>query len=93
MAQLNAKLEQLQIQIDTARQQDAVDDVILLPLRYRTWQGRRVKVILVSEEPPESSTASRSALDILAQTPKHRLFKNADEVDQYVRSERDQWDS
>jgi hypothetical protein len=69
------------------------DDVILLPPRYRNWQGRRVKVTLVSEEAPESSTASRSALDILAQTPKHRLFKSADEVDQYIRSERDQWDS
>ncbi len=69
------------------------DDVILVPARYRNWQGRRVKVILVSEEAPAASTASRSALDILAQTPKHRLFKTADDVDQHIRSERDQWDS
>ncbi len=69
------------------------DDRIQVPLRYRAWQGRRVKVILLSEETPESSTSHRSALEILAQTPKHRLFESADEVDQYIRSERDQWDN
>ncbi|NEX18498.1 MAG: hypothetical protein C1943_18340 [Halochromatium sp.] len=69
------------------------DDLIPVPSRYRAWHGRRVKVILLSEEAPESTTVPRSAIEILAQTPKHRLFKSADDVDHYIRSERDQWDS
>lgn len=66
--------------------------MIPVPPRYRTWQGRRVKVVLLSQDDPEPPTATRSALDILAQTPKQRLFHTADKVDQHIRSERDQWD-
>jgi hypothetical protein len=69
------------------------DDVIPVPPQYRTWQGRHVKVILLSEEAPEPPKTTRSALDILAQAPKQRLFQTADEVDQYIRAERDQWDN
>lgn len=34
----------------------------------------------------------RSAVDILAEAPGHRLFKTVAEVDDYLRKERDAWD-
>ena len=34
----------------------------------------------------------RSAVDILAEAPGQRAFKTADEVDEYIRAERDSWD-
>jgi hypothetical protein len=39
-----------------------------------------------------SSDPQRSAVDILAEAPGHRLFNSADEVDSYVRTERGAWD-
>ncbi len=42
---------------------------------------------------PDRSSASRpSALDILNQASGRRLFKTAEEVDTYLRGERDSWD-
>ena len=40
----------------------------------------------------ENSTPRRSVLDILNDGPDERLFKTADEVDEYIREERDSWD-
>ena len=40
----------------------------------------------------ENSRPRRSVLDILNDGPSERLFKTADEVDQYIREERDSWD-
>lgn len=40
----------------------------------------------------ESSRPRRSVLDILNDGPSERLFKTADEVDEYIREERDSWD-
>lgn len=40
----------------------------------------------------ENSTPRRSVLDILNDGPSERLFKTADEVDEYIREERDSWD-
>ncbi len=34
----------------------------------------------------------RSAVDILVEAPGQRAFKAADEVDEYIRAERDSWD-
>jgi hypothetical protein len=34
----------------------------------------------------------RRAAEILAELPGHRIFKTADEVDAYIREERDSWD-
>lgn len=42
-----------------------------------------------SEEP---RTEKRHVIDILAELPGHRLFKTAEEVDAYIREERDSWD-
>lgn len=37
------------------------------------------------------TTRRRSAREILARSPGHRLFRTAEEVDAYVRAERDAW--
>ena len=39
-----------------------------------------------------SSTERRSVVDILAEAPGHRLFKTAEEVDDYIKEERASWD-
>lgn len=52
--------------------------------------GEQVEII-VFRVPPQPSER-RSALEILAEAPGHRLFKNAEEVDEYLREERDSWD-
>ena len=52
--------------------------------------GELVDVIILL---PESSvTPRRSALDILAEAPGQRLFKTAEEVDDYLQKEREAWD-
>lgn len=40
----------------------------------------------------ENSRPRRSVLDILNDGPSERLFKTAEEVDEYIREERDSWD-
>ena len=40
----------------------------------------------------ENSRPRRSVLDILNEAPGHLLFKTAQEVDEYIREERDSWD-
>lgn len=40
----------------------------------------------------ERSRRRRSVLDILNEAPGHLLFKTAQEVDEYIREERDSWD-
>ncbi len=40
----------------------------------------------------ERSRQSRSVVDILNEAPGHLLFKTAEEVDEYIREERDSWD-
>jgi len=51
--------------------------------------GEVVDVIILL---PASVAARRSAVDILAEAPGHRLFKTAAEVDEYLRQEREAWD-
>jgi hypothetical protein len=50
-------------------------------------EGESIDVIIVSSSP----SLKRSALDILAEAEGHRLFKIAEEVDSYLRDERDSW--
>lgn len=52
--------------------------------------GQEVDVIILL--PALSNIVRRSAVDILAEAPGHRLFKTAAEVDDYPRKERDSWD-
>jgi len=42
--------------------------------------------------PHDPATTGRSAIDVLAEAPGQRLFKTAEEVDAYIKEERDSWD-
>ena len=50
--------------------------------------GESVDVVV--SQSPES--AGRSAVDILAEAPGHLLFKTAEDVESYLKEERDSWD-
>jgi hypothetical protein len=52
--------------------------------------GRPVDVIVVVPELP--SDERPSVVDVLARSPGHLAFRNADEVDTYIREEREAWD-
>ncbi len=52
--------------------------------------GQRATVFVVLEEEPAKK---RPALDIIAGFKGHGVFKTAEEVDAYIREERDSWDS
>ena len=52
--------------------------------------GEVVEVIILL--PASSMATRRSAVDILAEAPGHRLFKTAVEVDDYLQKEREAWD-
>ena len=51
-------------------------------------EGEIVEVFVTSSSP----TQRRSAVDILAESPGHRLFKDAREVNDYLESERESWE-
>ena len=50
--------------------------------------GESVDVVVRHTTP----TKQRSAADILADAPGQRVFKNADEVDSYLKDERASWE-
>lgn len=52
--------------------------------------GQRVSVTI---EPEAAPVEKRHAAEILAEAPGHLLFQTAEEVDEYIRQERDSWDS
>lgn len=52
--------------------------------------GQRVRVSIEPEEAPQPE--KRPAIDILREAPGHQLFKTAEEVDAYLKEERDSWD-
>lgn len=57
--------------------------------------GQRVKVTVeavASGEQASEQEPQRHVIDLLAEMPGHRLFKTAEEVDEYIREERDSWD-
>lgn len=47
-----------------------------------------VFVVIEREEPPKK----RHALDIISEFQGHGIFKTAEEVDAYIREERDSWE-
>lgn len=51
--------------------------------------GQHVKITI---EPRSAPIEKRPAIEILRDSPGHRLFKTAEEVDAYIREERDSWD-
>ena len=55
--------------------------------------GELVEVIILLPEPTETAISTpKSVLEILRQAPGGQLFKTAEEVDAYIRQERDSWD-
>lgn len=49
--------------------------------------------VTVSVEPEQAQLkAPQHVIDILNDLPGHRLFKTAEEVDEYIREERQSWD-
>jgi len=52
--------------------------------------GQKVKVIVEVEGTPP--TGGRHVIDIVENLPGHRQFRTAEEVDEYIREERDSWD-
>jgi hypothetical protein len=55
--------------------------------------GQRVIVTVEATETTEEAPAEkRHVIEIIADLPGHRPFKPAEEVDQYIREERDSWD-
>ena len=50
--------------------------------------GQTVDVVVTRS----SSTERRSAVDILAEAPGHRLFKTAADVAAYLKEEKEAWD-
>lgn len=53
--------------------------------------GQTIEVIILL--PPERKEGRQSILDVLNTVPDHQLFKTAEEVERYLREERDSWDS
>lgn len=52
--------------------------------------GQRVTVTIEPAQTPDVSP--RHVIDIVKDLPGHRIFQTADEVDAYIREERDSWD-
>ncbi len=52
--------------------------------------GQQATVVITVEEQEQ---VKEHVLDILANLPGHQLFQNAEEVDAYIREERDTWGS
>jgi hypothetical protein len=55
--------------------------------------GQSVKVTIEAQGAQQPAIKKkRPAIEILRETPGQRLFKTAEEVDAYIREERDSWD-
>lgn len=53
--------------------------------------GRHAIVVVKIED--DEPTEHRHVIDILKALPGHQLFQSAEEVDAYMREERDSWES
>ena len=52
--------------------------------------GQHATVVVTIED--HEPTKPRHIIDILASLPGYHLFRNAEEVDAYIREERDSWE-
>lgn len=66
------------------------DGVIAIPTP-ELQPGQRVAITIEPEQTSPQQPSSRIR-DILAEAPGHLEFQTADEVDAYIREERDAWD-
>ena len=53
--------------------------------------GQHATVVVTIED--NGQVGQQHVIDILAALPGHQLFQNAEEVDTYIREERNSWDS
>lgn len=53
-------------------------------------EGKRATVVVTIED--TEADEQHHVIDLLRTLPGHRLFQNAEEVDAYLREERDAWD-
>ncbi len=56
--------------------------------------GERVSITIESEQGQSAQPPAGPIhiIDLIKNLPGHRLFKTAEEVDEYLRQERDSWD-
>ena len=56
--------------------------------------GQEVEITIEAQatEPEEEPEEKKHAIDILRNLPGHLVFQTAEEVDDYIREERDSWD-
>lgn len=59
--------------------------------RLELIPGQQATVVILIED--QQSVEPRHVIDILTNTPGHRAFQNAEEVDAYLRGERNSWES
>ncbi len=52
--------------------------------------GKRATVVVTMED--QEPVEQQHVIDLLTALPGHRLFQNAEEVDAYLREERDAWE-
>lgn len=68
---------------------DIQEGKIKIPEAYLGRLHQKVKVILLSSEP--ESDNRQSIMEVLDKAPGQRVFKSANEVDAFLKSERDSW--
>lgn len=57
--------------------------------------GQRVSITIEPEQTapaPQALSGGVHIIDLIKDLPGHRLFKTAEEVDEYLRQERESWD-
>ncbi|GEM_PF-2292413 len=64
-----------------------------LPYQERLKLATMILQNLTEQTAQEQKTEKMSALDWLEKTPRSRLFKTSAEIDEYLREERDSWES
>jgi hypothetical protein len=54
--------------------------------------GQEVEVTVEVQAPPGTPEEKKHVIDIIKDLPGHLVFQTAEEVDAYIREERDSWD-
>jgi hypothetical protein len=73
------------IEIETVVQPDGRIEIRVPGLK----PGQRAKVVITTDGEDERT---KNPLDVLASMPGHLQFQTAEEVEAYIREERDSWD-
>lgn len=77
------------LRIETVVQPDGKIEITVPQLT----PGQHVTVVVeTATSHDESHPVARHVRDIISELPGHQIFKTAEEVDAYIREERDSWD-